>query len=192
MKKWDEDGNGCQSCAWRDADRSCQAKQELNSTHPCNGTTGYGYFYANKKQVEAMLQWYEEKAKTVPEFQVDDKVFSLLHGNGVIKEILSTGIYPIMILFPKNTLRTRTIDGKFNTNNIDRDIYHGHDLEVVVKEKLPIRAKKTRKAWVVLTSTYDHGCISHLEFKTELAAIDYCTKHFGIILSNPIKVEFPE
>jgi len=66
MKKWDEDRRSCNSCAWRDADRSCQAKQELNSTHPCNLPTGYGYYYANKDQVESMVQWCEDKAKAKP------------------------------------------------------------------------------------------------------------------------------
>lgn len=66
MIKWDEDGNGCQSCAWRDADRSCKAKQDLNSTHPCNGTAGLGYYYANKDQVKSMIQWCEEKANVKP------------------------------------------------------------------------------------------------------------------------------
>jgi len=194
MKKWDGDGNCCTSCAWRDADSSCKAKQDLNSTHPCNGTAGLGCFYANKEQIEAMLQWCEEKAKTkaVPEFQIGDEVTVIEKLHGIITQIDNkSGSYPIIANLEGKGHFSFNLKGEANKGR-GRMLYHGHDLEVIIKEKLPVRPKKTREAWVVLTSTYGPGHISHFEFKTELAAIDYCTKHFGIILSNPIKVEVPE
>jgi len=133
--------------------------------------------------------------EAVPEFRVGDAISIVQAYRGEVVRIHDEkhSNTPITVKLKDGYISHLNLNLKGEiTAGCGRKIYHGHDLEVSVKEKLPVRPKKTREAWVVLTSTYDPGCISHLEFKTELAAIDYCTKHFGIILSNPIKVEVPE
>jgi len=132
-----------------------------------------------------------ENIEAVPEFQVGDAISIVQAYRGEVVRIHDEkhSNTPIMVKLKDGYISHLNLNLKGEINDgHGRKLFQGHDLEVSVKEKLPIRAKKTREAWVVLTSTYDPGCISHLEFKTELAAIDYCTKHFGIILSNPIKV----
>jgi len=212
MKKWSIDTYGCLTCLGASY---CDGwKDELKV--PENGIGCIrqdGKYYADREEVEGYLAMLRgmaidetepeitggsfiacsENIEAVPEFRVGDEVFSLSSGNGIIVSIINDSRHSITVkFFSSGEHGVRTMNGKLWDSRKRRDLYHGHDLEVSVKEKLPVRPKKTREAWVVLTSTYDPGHISHFEFKTELAAIDYCTKYFGIILSNPIKVEVPE
>jgi len=195
MKKWYEGGNDCRTCMGH---KMCE--QWCNSIDT-NGNINLreckdGESYANKEQVEAMIQWCEEKAKakSVSEFQVDDKVFSLMHGNGVIEKILIAGSYPIAISFSKGKVGVRSIDGKFSINDIGRDLYHGHDLEVIIKEKLPVRIKTTHETWVVLWfdknngEAYGRKCEGSQSKEEAQKTYDFYKDHG----KKPVMVEVPE
>jgi len=59
MKKWDEDGEGCWSCVWCNNNNSCKANLKELKARQCEPENGKSY-YANKSQVEDMLQWCME------------------------------------------------------------------------------------------------------------------------------------
>jgi len=198
MKKWDEDGEGCVLCMgyayasclqWR---REISTKENLKdySIRRCRD----GESYANKEQIEAMLKWCEEKAKAkaVPEFRVRDKVSIVAIYKGIVTKIRSKEAkYPIIVTLNDGDdyQDSFNLNGEIDTG-MGRVLYHGHNIKI--REDIPVRPKKTREAWVVMTHNAEREGLNFREFKTEKDAINFCCNSWGAIVSSPIKVEVPE
>ena len=98
-----------------------------------------GKYYANKKQVEGMLKYWENKVGNMENigFGIGNRVFDSRFGNGVIVSIGGTKNYPIGVSFKKARTVWYTTKGFYSTEDENRSLFHGHDLEIIVKEKLP-------------------------------------------------------
>ena len=67
-------------------------------------------------------------------FEIGDKVFCLINGNGVILDVINDYcIYPILAKFNDEGV-AYTEDGKYLKNSLIPTLYHGQDLQIIVKE----------------------------------------------------------
>jgi len=126
-----------------------------------------GKYYADREQVEAMIRWCEEKAKAsakpVPEFQVGDAISIVQTYRGEVVHIHDEkhSNTPITVKLKDGYVRHLSLKGEIN-DGCGRKLFHGHDLEITVKENLPVRPKKTREVWVVLWFDADTGVYSRV------------------------------
>ena len=64
-------------------------------------------------------------------FRKDDKVWDVRRGNGVVsKRRNGERTYPVRVNFEGGDFSTYTDDGKYDVDNKNRCLFHGHDLEV--------------------------------------------------------------
>lgn len=68
------------------------------------------------------------------EFKVGDKVFDLRFGNGEVVNVGRCVNYAITVNFDNNNKDQFTNDGFANISHKWPILYHGHDLEVIVKK----------------------------------------------------------
>jgi len=149
IKKWDEDGGGCLTCMWRkEEDNSCMVRLELGKNKKCHPEqSGRKCCYANKEQITDMLQWSEAKSKTneIPKFQVGDAV-SVINSVDCFETYVTDlkGCYDhsVYVKWKSGSCMGFKKDGTRESDKIK--LYHGHDLEAYVKEKLPVRLKKNQ------------------------------------------------
>jgi len=178
MLKHNDDGKVCTTCiGYNNCDCSqwvINCKDDLTG---CLNVNNYK-FYANKKQVEAMLEWIDNK-----KFKAGDKISRISVDEGYIihesddqnRENIAEFKNGERVLFNRNE------EGK-------RTIFHGHDLKIAVNENIPNRP---RYIWMVV---YMHACSTDDECKvchSEDEAIDFYNK-CAIPLAKPIKVEIIE
>jgi len=188
MKKYDEDEEGCNSCMGNDNCFEWKWQLNGNSERSCGNE-----FYANKKQVEAMLEYYKNKETKDINFQVGDCVTSLSLGEGYISIIKdTTHKYPVSFKTCEGTHTfVFTKKGFRQGQPFMRDLYHGHDLNIEVDEKLPNR--KVDK-WVFLY-TDDTGqevnVSRHFVTETACEAGMYRATYVldFTVLSKPIKIQ---
>lgn len=112
-----------------------------------------------------------KKKKKDLDFQIGDKVFDPMFGNGIVSKFYDNAFGGILIHFfdyedsieySKSGILTED-----EINGIYRTLYHGHDLEVIVKEKKPIRYP-----WVNIKY--------NPETKESVISINYDTKEAAI------------
>jgi len=196
MLNWNEDNMGCKSCCGFTKNLECSVwLKEIGVQSSCNPNFGKVY-YANKEQVDAMLQWIEEKTKAkvketpAPKFQVGDKVSYVITLEGKITSIEDGFKYPIGVDFCVGNRRFN-LKGECS-EGCGCVLHQGHDLEVIVKEK---PKKTTRDVWVVICFDPKKG-IYNRTFDSTDANEEYfqsfCESNKHQILSQPIKVEVPE
>lgn len=201
MLRWDEDCKGCWTCMWRrEEDNSCVLRHKLGKSKMCLPQQKMSY-YANKDQVEGMFEWYEWKAnekakaeakeKEIPEFQVGDEVSIIQSYRGDIVHIHDEkhSNTPITVKLKDGHVRHLNLKGKLKGQG--RILYHGHNPEVIVKETLPVRPKKTREAWIVVFKHSPAGNIYSEVCDTEAAAIKFLSV-IAVPLLSPMKIEVEE
>lgn len=102
----------------------------------------------------------EEKLMEEVNFEEGDEVFDLACGNGYVKEIhpdYKSLPYPVKVRFESGKTAIYTLGGLYYTTNVNRSLFHGHNLEVTVKEKKPIREKPS---WVFVYELMDRPAVS--------------------------------
>lgn len=122
-----------------------------------------------------------EKIKKDLDFQINDKVYDLMFGNGIIVE---KDLDELTVLFGKskddffydNKGIFKQIEyDSFTFEDMKRTLYHGHDLKVTIKEKEPVRYPwiniiydPTRDNLVSSPKTYDSKEIALKEISNTL------------------------
>jgi len=140
MKKYNEDGRECESCMWYISCFYLDAGQIKGKKGFCKG-----WYYVNKEQVKDILKYWENKDL---DFIEGDKVYSFQFGNGVITAINPKNYKKCLRAEFKDKFYCHyTVNGKYHNSDVIRSLYHGHDLNIQVNEKKPIR--KVDK-WVFL------------------------------------------
>jgi len=185
MKKCKDDGRVCESCIGYVSCLTWMQKELKAKRSSCNG-----WYYANKEQVEAMLDCWENKNT---DFQVGDYATSLSLGEGYISIIKdTTHKYPVSFKTCEGTHTfVFTKKGFRQGQPFMRDLYHGHDLNIEVDEKLPNR--KVDK-WVFLyTDDTEHEVNVSRHFVTETACEAGMYRATYVldftVLSKPIKIQ---
>jgi len=186
MKKCKDDERVCESCIGYVSCLTWMQKELKAKRSSCNG-----WYYANKEQVEAMLEYWENKTMGSLNFRVGDKVWSIQYGNGIITTTKSNfKQLPIEVKFKEITY-AYTTQGKITRKDITRDLYHGHNLNIEVDEKLPIR--KVDK-WVFLytdDTEQEVNVSKHFVTETACEAGMYRATYVldFTVLSKPIKIQ---
>ena len=185
MKKCKDDGRVCESCIGYVSCLTWMQKELKAKRSSCNG-----WYYANKEQVKAMLEYWENKNT---DFQVGDYATSLSLGEGYISIIKdTTHKYPVSFKTCEGTHTfVFTKKGFRQGQPFMRDLYHGHDLNIEVDEKLPNR--KVDK-WVFLyTDDTEHEINVSRHFVTETACEAGMYRATYVldftVLSKPIKIQ---
>lgn len=120
------------------------------------------------------------------DFQVGDKVYDIIFGNGNVIEVNNY----IEVSFPNEDAVTYTLDGKFYSSDPMRSLYHGHDLEVIVKgEKRPVRTKK-RYVYLYLAEDTEHVCGSPFKYRKRETAETEGQKNKGFL--KVVEVQIPD
>jgi len=196
MKKYDWDVQGCHTCMG--GDKGClQWKKELKVPAMFACMKSHNKYYANKEQISEMLKQRVEKPETVmpnfTEFRVNDKVYDLDHKNGYVREIKEDGVYRIKVSFSNNNkILIYTIDGRASEMDTHRSLFHGHDLEIVVKEILPLRPTEV---WVVICHSLNEDKMYNKIFKGEDSkekADHFYNTNKNRALASPVKVKMRE
>ena len=126
------------------------------------------------------------------DFRVGDKVFSYRLGNGIVYKTFPSKNteYCVAVKIGDNDgIYHYTIDGKLDPKDIHRSLFHGHNLEFNVNEKLPVR---TVSKWIYLYIGR-HGITASNPSDTEEMCEELIafSENFKVI-SRPIKVDMPE
>lgn len=197
MKKYNEDGKACNTCIGHGR---CKDWLDSIGLEFCS-VRGVGY--ANKKQVEDLLaHWnYFRGRRSAPkpptnemknvEFRKGDKVFDLSKGNGIVDKInKADSPYEVIVYFGSGVIESYTADGLHITRDKNRMLYHGHDLEVIINEKMPVR---TKEAWVFVYKNDLGKKLTSIPFDTEVQCIQAMSFHKDgyTIITKPIKIEIP-
>jgi len=159
MIKYNENDMGCTSCMGHGRCTDWKREVSSNKISPA-WCMPEGRYYANKTQAEDLLTYwnYFRGRRSAPkpptnemknvEFRKGDKVFDLSKGNGIVDKInKADSPYEVIVYFGSGVIESYTADGLHITRDKNRMLYHGHDLEVIVKEKPPVR-KQTY--WIYL------------------------------------------
>jgi len=171
-------------------DLSCQEwKTAIRATEPCDGR-----YYAHREQVEVMLKWKEDALKNKRKFKIGDKVTVLIRQHRKITNIMDDVMnYPICIEMEDGKEITCTSEGKMLNQNTYRSVFHGHDLEIEVKEKFPIEEN-----WIVngFVKMYESICEipTTFNFTSGVEALQFIKsskleKSNIRITSDPIRIE---
>jgi hypothetical protein len=122
------------------------------------------------------------------EFRVGDNVWCIKEGNGVVVDIRKNKTYIVKVGFESGTIETYSHNGYMFLKDKIRSLYHGHDLEFNVNEKLPERKVKR---WINLyrdtKGVYTGGNI----FKTKNVAEETAKLGYNFYLKT-VEIEIPE
>lgn len=159
-------------------------------------------YYANKEQVEEILKWHDEKYGTIQDrikkesvencdFRVGDDVFDICCGNGKVvstKKRYPTDKYNIGVDFYNGKEKAYTEAGKNLDKDLFRSLYHGHDLNVTVDEKKPVRYVE-RWGFIYIL---DNGKIkSKFIYETYEQCVNELKLSCRNIVSDPIRIMIP-
>ena len=181
------DGEKCKSCIGYTSCLTWMQKELKAKRDSC-----YGWYYANKEQVEDMLEYWESKTMKNLDFKKGDKVYSLQFGNGIVTEIKPKEYkeHVIRVKFKDNDC-LYNYNGKYNDSEVIRSLYHGHNLNVQVDEKMPIR-KVNKWAFLYFCPTNQEPRISKqydTKFDCEAGIFNAVNFFSFTVLSEPIKIQ---
>lgn len=186
MKRYNEDGLQCDTCM---GNTGCS--DWLSSIH-LYGCGISSRAYANKEQVEWLLEYHENKGGKMEDlcFMVGDKVFTTRFGNGVVDKVGGQGFgsYTVRVKFKEAGIVWYTPQGFYHTSDTERSLFHGHDLKISMVEKLPVRKQVY---WIYLYVWNNVVETSALFFTEEdcYASMQILRDGGNSVIKEPFKIE---
>jgi len=116
------------------------------------------------------------------DFRVGDKVYDFIEGNGVVAPCTDE-LYPIKVIYESGEFNNFTKDGKLWLNE-KRTLFHGHNIEVIIKEEMPIRTK-IKWVFVYLTKNGSATCSGFYDTKEECQqGCTDCSMNYKILIDT--------